>query len=131
MPGDLLIDMASKAKHLSGGGRCGLAISTFILLCATACPASAGPAAEWRFCYAGHEQGRRFYISQPFLTTGSLESIERQWVTWLGRQAVRSETTGCPRGPDRPGVEAFIKSAVRYNAGLGRNAVELDWQPAP
>lgn len=102
-----------------------------LLLCASVQPAFAGPATEWRYCYAGSEQGRRFYVSQPFPTSGSLDAIERQWIAWLGRQAVRYETAACPRGADRAAIEASIASAVRYNASLGRNAIELDWQSVP
>lgn len=94
-------------------------------------PAFAGPSGEWRYCYAGSEQSRRFYVSQPFPSSGSPDAVERQWVAWLSRQVVRYETTGCPRGTDRAAVAASIASAARYNAGLGRSTVELDWQFVP
>lgn len=110
---------------------CGLATLALLLLCAPARPALAAAAGEWRFCYAGSDQDRRFYLSHPFPAAGSMEAIERQWVAWLGRQALRYETTGCPRGANRAAVELSAKSAVRYNAGLGRSAVEFDWQPTP
>ncbi|MDX3805820.1 hypothetical protein ACXIUS_07125 [Bosea thiooxidans] len=112
-------------------GGCGLATLAVLLLCPLARAALAAPAGDWRFCYAGSDQDRRFYLSHPFPAAQSMEAIERQWVVWLGRQALRYETTGCPRGADRAAVELSMKSAVRHNAGLGRSTVELDWQPAP
>ena len=124
---NVFIDMAAGGKRL--GGR-GLALFAVLLVCASVRPASAA-AAEWRYCYAGSEQGRRFYVSQPFSTSGSLDAVERQWTVWLGRQAVRYETTGCPRGPDRAAVEAAVRSASRYNASQGRSTIELDWQSTP
>lgn len=114
----------------ASGGR-GLVLVALVLLGVSHRPALAGPSAEWRYCYAGSEQSRRFYVSQPFSSSGSLDAVERQWVAWLSRQAVRYETTGCPRGANRAAVEASIASASRYNAGLGRGMVELDWQSAP
>lgn len=114
----------------ASGGR-GLVLVALVLLGASDRPAFAGPSAEWRYCYAGSEQSRRFYVSQPFSSSGSLDAVERQWIAWLARQAVRYETTGCPRGVDRAAVEASIASAARYSAGLGRSTVELDWQPGP
>lgn len=127
-PWTVFIDMTARGKCL--GGR-GLALFAVLLFCASAWPASVGAAAEWRYCYAGSEQGRRFYVSQPFSTTGSLDAVERQWAVWLGRQAVRYETAGCPRGPDRTAVETAVRSASRYNASLGRSTIELDWQSTP
>lgn len=112
---------------VASGGR-GLVLVALVLLGASDWPAFAGPSAEWCYCYAGSEQSRRLYVSQPFSSSGFLDAVERRWVAWLGRQAVRYETTGCPRGADRAAVEASIASATRYNAGLGRSTVELDWQ---
>lgn len=60
-----------------------------------------------------------------------LDTVEQLWITWLGRQTLRYETTGCPRGADRAAVETSLKSAIRYNTGQGRGPVELDWQPTP
>ena len=108
-----------------------LFLVTLVLLGASDRPAFAGPSAEWRYCYAGSEQTRRFYVSQPFSSSGSLDVVERRWIAKLSRQAVRYETTGCPRGADRAAVEASIASAARYNAGLGHSMVELDWQFVP
>lgn len=118
-------------KHLLGRGEHRFAMFALLLMYAPALPALAGPAAGWRFCYAGSEQDRHFYVSQPFPTTEPLETLERKWVVWLGRQALRYDTTGCPRGADPSEVEASVKSAIRYNARQGRSAVELDWKPAP
>lgn len=124
---NVFIDMAAGGKRLDGRG---LALFAVLLACASARPVSAAEA-EWRYCYAGSEQGRRFYVSQPFSTSGSLDAVERQWIVWLGRQAVRYETTGCPREPDRAAVETAIRSASRYNASQGRRTIELDWQSTP
>lgn len=117
--------MGVEAKRGGGGG--GLARLVLFLLCASALPASA---AEWRYCYAGSAQEHRFYVSRSFPADAPIDAIEQQWVAWLTRQALRYETTGCPRGADRAAVEASVRSAIRYNAGQGRHAAELDWQPA-
>lgn len=116
--------------RVASGGRIVFLVA-LVLLGASHRPVFAGPSAEWRYCYAGSEQSRRFYVSQPFSSSGSLDAVERQWIARLGRQAVRYETTGCPRGADRAAVEVSIASAARYNAGLGRSMVELDWQSVP
>lgn len=118
-------------KHQRRTAARSLATLAALLLWTSARPAFAGPSAEWRYCYAGSEQSRRFYVSQPFSSPGSPDAVERQWIAWLGRQPVRYETTGCPRGADRAAVEASIASAARYNAGQGRGTVELDWQSGP
>ena len=88
-------------------------------------------AGDWRYCYAGSDADRRFYVSQPFAASKPMEAIERQWLTWLGRQGIRFETTGCPRGGDRAAIEDSVRSAARYNQGLGRRAVDQDWVPEP
>ena len=80
-------------------------------------------------CGLGPEH--RFYVSRPFRPVRPWTAIEQPWIAWLARQAVRYETTGCPRGADRAAVEASLGSAIRYNAGQGRRASELDWQPTP
>ncbi|MGO4404663.1 hypothetical protein AB4Z10_10395 [Bosea sp. RAF48] len=129
--GKPLIGMSARMKHFHRRGRRKLATIALFLLCALVQPALPASAADWRFCYAGSGNDRRFYVSQPFPAGGSLDVIERQWGVWLRRQALRYETTGCPRGADRAAVEASLRSAIRYNAGQGRSAVELDWQPAP
>lgn len=118
-------------RHRPGSSRQWFALLALVLMHAWALPALAGPAAGWRFCYAGSERDRRFYVSQPFPTAQPLEAIERQWTVWLGRQALRYETAGCPRGADPSEVDASVRSAIHYNAGQGRNAVELDWKPVP
>lgn len=106
-----------------GWGAIGLAA-----LLLSARPASAS---DWRYCYAGSDQDHHFYISPPFPAAGSMDVIETQWLAWLSRQALRYETTACPRGDDRLAVEDAVNSAIRYNAGHGRSAVKLDWKPAP
>jgi len=128
MPRNVSVDIAAHVKRLCGIGRQGLATAALLLLCMGARAAFAGPVADWRYCYAGSDQTRRFYISRPFAASGPLDTVERQWIAWLGQQAVRYETIGCPMGPDRAAVEASITSAVRYNATQGRSAVELDWR---
>jgi len=74
-------------------------------------------ASDWRYCYAGSMQDHRFYVSPPFPAASAIDRIEEQWLAWLGRQALRYETTACPRGDDRSAVEDAVNAAIRYNAG--------------
>uniref|UniRef100_A0A9E7ZU52 Uncharacterized protein n=1 Tax=Bosea sp. NBC_00436 TaxID=2969620 RepID=A0A9E7ZU52_9HYPH len=101
-----------------------------MLLVLAAQPVSqAARAGDWRYCYAGSDADRRFYVSQPFAASKPMEAIERQWLMWLGRQGIRFETTGCPRGRDRAAIEDSVRSAARYNQGLGRRTLDQDWTP--
>ena len=125
-----MIGMSARMLRLHGRGGRKPAMAALFLLCASAQPMLPASAADWRFCYAGSEHDHRFYVSQPFPAAGPMEITERQWMVWLGGQGLRYETTGCPRGADAAEIEASIKSAIRYNAGQGQNAVELDWKPA-
>lgn len=123
--------MGLRAKQLREGGGHRLARLVLLLLCASARPALPASAVDWRYCYAGSDREHRFYVSRPFPGNASVDAVEQQWIAWLARQALRYETTGCPRGADRAAVEASLGSAIRYNAGQGRHASELDWQPTP
>ncbi len=123
--------MGIRAKRLREGGLHRLARLALLLLCLSARPALPASAADWRYCYAGSDREHRFYVSRPFPTGTSVDAIEQQWIAWLARQALRYETTGCPRGADSAAVEAALGSAIRYNARQGRHASELDWQPTP
>lgn len=123
------MDVRVKQRRECGEHR--LARLVLLLLCASAWPARSASAADWRYCYAGSDREHRFYVSRPFSAGASVDAIEQQWIAWLVRQAVRYETTGCPRGADRAAVEASLGSAIRYNAGQGRHASELDWRPTP
>ncbi|WP_293800072.1 hypothetical protein [uncultured Bosea sp.] len=100
-----------------------------LLVLAAQSVSQAARAADWRYCYAGSDADRRFYVSQPFAASKPMETIERQWLTWLGRQGIRFETTGCPRGRDRATIEDSVRSAARYNQGLGRRTLDQDWTP--
>lgn len=123
--------MGVGAEQLREGGGHRLARLALLLLCVSARPAPAASAADWRYCYAGSDREHRFYVSRPFPAGASVDAVEQQWVAWLARQALRYETTGCPRGADRAAIEASLGSAIRYNARQGRHASELDWQPTP
>lgn len=131
MPAKTTTGVSGRKAQARVKGRCSRqAALVLVLLWVSVRPALPGPAVDWRFCYAGSERDRRFYLSQPFPSATPMEAIEQQWLVWLSLQALQYETTGCPRGAERAAIEDSIAAAIRYNARQGRSAVKLDWKPA-
>jgi hypothetical protein len=55
-------------------------------------------AVEWRFCIAPSERDHKAYMTDPFLTSISLESLERDFDQLLDRWGRFHEGVQCPHG---------------------------------
>lgn len=92
--------------------------------------ASQAHAADWRYCLAQDEDTRKVYVTDPFQSDRTLQSLEAQFNEWLRANELYSNIAGiCPRAISPYGPAADIRAAVEYNRGLGVKAVRVDWLP--
>jgi hypothetical protein len=90
----------------------------------------AAQAAEWRFCIAPDSQERRIYITAPFLTAVSMETMESGFHQALARANRHHDSVQCPTGPGEQAVRAMRAHADDFNRQLGTEVVPVDWKPA-
>ncbi len=90
----------------------------------------AAQAAEWRFCIAPDNQERRIYITAPFLTAVSIETMESGFHQALERANRHHDSVQCPTGSGEQAVRAMRQHADDFNRQLGTEVVPVDWKPA-
>lgn len=92
--------------------------------------ASQAHAAEWRYCLAQDEGTQKVYVTDPFQSDRTFQTLEAQFNAWLRENELHSNIgANCPRAISPYGPAADIRSAIEYNRRLGVKAVRVDWLP--
>jgi hypothetical protein len=86
-------------------------------------------AAEWRFCIAPSDRENKTYMTNPFLTSTSMETLERDFDQLLGRWNRFHDSVQCPTGADEQSVRAMREYAEVFNQQIGKMVVLIDWKP--
>ena len=102
-----------------------LAGAALIINCVAIAPALA---AEWRFCIAPANQDHRIYMTQPFLTAVSMETVEMGFHQLLERSGRRHDSVQCPTGAGEQAVRSMRLHADDFNRQMGNEIVPIDWR---
>lgn len=87
-------------------------------------------AAGWRFCIATSGRVNKIYMTDPFLTSTSMESLERDFDQLLDHLGRVHDSVQCPTGPNEQRVRTMRQYAVTFNQQAGKAIVFVDWKPA-
>jgi hypothetical protein len=86
-------------------------------------------AADWRFCVAPSNREHEVYMTNPFPTSSSMESLERDFDQLLDRWGRSHDSVQCPTGADEQAVRAMSAHAQAFNQQMGKIVVLIDWKP--
>jgi hypothetical protein len=87
-------------------------------------------AAEWRFCIAPSNQEHKIYMTAPFSTSPSMETMENDFHQLLDRSNLRHNSVQCPTGANEQAVRAIRQHADDFNRQMGVEIIPIDWKPA-
>jgi len=85
-------------------------------------------AAEWRYCLAISPAQRTLYMSTPFATDESMETIEAEFGSALDHVPVQHDAVQCPRG-EAGSIAAMRQQSIQYGQASGNKVVQLNWKP--
>jgi hypothetical protein len=85
-------------------------------------------AAEWRFCVAPSDREHTMYMTNPFFTSTSMESLERDFDQLLHRWGRFHDSVQCATGANEQAVRAMREYAEAFNQQMGRMVILIDWK---
>jgi hypothetical protein len=87
--------------------------------------------AEWRYCFAPSDATRTIYLSDVFVTTALLDTLEASFKQVLAHSSIAYDTVQCPRARNRTDISASRSHALKFNKEFFmRSAVEVRWPAA-
>jgi hypothetical protein len=88
----------------------------------------AAQATEWRYCVALSPAQRTLYMSPPFATDESMETIESEFGGVLDHGSIQHDAVQCPRG-EAGSIAAMRQQSIQYSQASGDKVVQLNWKP--
>jgi hypothetical protein len=94
----------------------------------TSLPLRAAQASDWRYCIAPAPAQHTIYMSAPFPTDETMDTIEAEFGRVLDHAMLQHESVQCPRG-DADTIAGMKQQAIKYNEVSGNKVVQLNWRP--
>ena len=91
---------------------------------------SGSAVADWRYCLTLSDDGRRVLLSEPFESSAPSDGVERQFELLLRDAGLSPGIIQCPRAETQRVVREMRTYAREYNEGIGRDSIDLGWNPA-